>query len=357
MGIELYVEASYPHKTVYLTAFDHSGRISLFLPAVCRIVQCMRMNRRIEDIMDAAQQERRCAVGLTDRDRRALLRRAREGSLERPHRNVYVKSGYWRSLTPHQQHLHTARALAKLHPRWVFAGLTAVCAHGFEHQYALHRNASVFVADPYVGPRRSSGMVHRLYMPDVPSTVVDGLCVTGARRTLIDCAQRYSFREMLPIFDSAARHGVDLSGLPELCREMGQDSATVVRLCRYADPLSENGGESLARAVMVDHGFMVPQLQREFPNPTNLEAPYRVDFLWELPDGSTIVGEYDGMGKYVLSDARRRTIQAKVHAERERETHLLAQGVTRIVRFEYEDLMHPERLERKLVDAGVPKRR
>ncbi|KAB8289219.1 hypothetical protein DSM100688_0299 [Bifidobacterium ramosum] len=317
----------------------------------------MKTNRRIEDILDTAQREQRCAVGLADRDRRALLRRAREGLLDRPHRNLYVRSEYWRSLTPHQQHLHLARSLAVLHPQWVFAGLTAACVHGFEHQYATHRNAAVFVADPYAGPRRSSGIVHRLHMPDVRPVVVDGLRVTDARRTLIDCAQRHSFREMLPMVDSAARRGVDIQGLPSLCRELGQDGAMIARSCAYADPLSENGGESLARAMMIELGFMVPRLQREFPHPTNPETPYRADFTWELPGGVVIVGEYDGMGKYVMADARRGTIQARVHAEREREVHLLAQGVTRIVRFEFDDLTHPERLERKLVEAGVPRHR
>lgn len=106
---------------------------------------------------------------------------------------------------------------------------------------------------------------------------------------------------------------------------------------------------------MIEQGFMVPRLQREFPNPTNPEMPYRTDFIWEFHD-TVIVGEYDGVGKYVMPDARRDTIQAKVHAEREREAYLLSHGVTRIVRFGYDDVTYPERLARKLLDAGVPQR-
>lgn len=321
----------------------------------CRIVRLMKTNKRIEQILDEAQNNQQCATGSTDRDRRALLRRAREETLIRVHRNIYVRKDYWKSLTSHQQCMHVARALAQLHPQWVFAGLTAACAHGFEHQYSLHRNMPIFVADSHAGEQRSTGVVNRLFIPSIRPVTVNGLQVTDAKRTLIDCAHRYAFRDMLPMVDSAARHGVDIVGLPSLCRSLCQDSAAIARLCEYADPLSENGGESLARAIMIEQGFMVPRLQREFPNPTNPEMPYRTDFIWEFHD-TVIVGEYDGVGKYVMPDARRDTIQAKVHAEREREAYLLSHGVTRIVRFGYDDVTHPERLARKLLDAGVPQR-
>ena len=106
--------------------------------------------------------------------------------------------------------------------------------------------------------------------------------------------------------------------------------------------------------MIIELGFVVPRLQYPFDNPDSPSGSYRADFTWLLPDGRIVVGEYDGMGKYVATPSRS-SIQAAVHAERRREDHLRSQGVDAIVRFEFEDVCHPERLERKLLDAGIPK--
>ncbi|PJM73913.1 hypothetical protein CS006_01760 [Bifidobacterium primatium] len=181
--------------------------------------------------------------------------------------------------------------------------------------------------------------------------------MTNIYRTLLDCSMLYPFAQALPIFDSAARQGTDISELPEYCRSLGMDSAAITKLCLNTDPLSENGGESFIRAMIEETNFVIPRLQRPFRNPRNPDAPFRADFSWELPDGTIIVAEFDGMGKYVIDDGTRRGIRARVYAERERETALRADGVRRIVRLEYEDALYPERLRRKLLDAGVPQRR
>lgn len=108
---------------------------------------------------------------------------------------------------------------------------------------------------------------------------------------------------------------------------------------------------------MIIKGFMVPQLQQEFSNPNNPQGPYRVDYLWRIAD-RTIVGEFDGMEKYVLhqEDQRRQSIRQRVYAEREHEQHLRVQGVDAIIRLAYEDAVYPERLETKLAYAGIPRR-
>lgn len=317
----------------------------------------MRTNTAIKSLLDNAEQAQRCATGTNESQRKSLRLRARRGILAAPYRNLYARSGYWQSLTPPERHLHVARTLADKHPSWIFAGLTAVCAYGLDHSHSLHTDMTITIAGTIAAAPHQNPRLRRIRTGDVPCRRIAGLPVTDIHRTLIDCAALFPFADALPMFDSAVRKGVSIVGLPERCRALGVDSANVTALCTYADPLSENGGESFARATIIRLGFVVPRLQRPFTNPANPNAPLRADFTWELPGGVIIVAEFDGMGKYVMTDTKRSSIQAKVHAEREREDQLKSQGVTTIVRFEFEDLTHPERLERKLLQAGVPKRR
>ena len=253
--------------------------------------------------------------------------------------------------------MHIARALTIIHPNWVFAELTAACAYELDHAYSLHDPGTIYIASTYSQSSHQYKRLKRIYMSSVDVTYMSNIPVTDIRRTLIDCALHRSFAEALPLFDSALRKGITSPSVREYAQRLGYDTMQIDRLCTYADPLSENGGESFARATIIELGFIVPRLQRPFMNPSNPNAPLRADFTWELPGGILIVAEFDGMGKYVVDDDKRKTIQARVHAEREREQQLQAQGVTRITRFEFEDLRYPERLERKLLQAGVPKRR
>ena len=129
----------------------------------------------------------------------------------------------------------------------------------------------------------------------------------------------------------------------------------MLRLLRYADPGSENGGESVTRGRIIECGFAVPSLQVEFDNPNNPDMRYRVDYCWRLYNGRIIAAEYDGMAKYAdVSNMNRASLQAKLDYERRRERHLKEQHVS-VVHLFYEDVMNPERLTAKLMDAGVPK--
>ncbi|NEG95202.1 hypothetical protein GFD17_00190 [Bifidobacterium sp. SMB2] len=285
------------------------------------------------------------------------MRRRKAGILVSPYRNLYARIPYWNALNPIERHMHVAKALAMQHPSWVFAGLTAACAHGLEHGYSLHDDQKVTIASTFPPTKHQYRKLRRIYMTTMDSVRRSSVTVTDINRTLTDCAMAYSFIEALPFFDSAARQGTTLSKVLEYCRGLGMDTARIVSLCEYADPLSENGGESWVRAVIIQLGFVIPRLQRPFHNPRNPDAPFRADFSWELPDGTIIVAEFDGMGKYVLEDGTRQGIRERVYAERERETALRNGKVRRIVRLDYEDAQHPERLRRKLLEAGVPMRR
>lgn len=153
--------------------------------------------------------------------------------------------------------------------------------------------------------------------------------------------------------------------------------AKLCKLCFFANGLSENAGESLARGTMINLGFMIPELQREFEIP-HINLKYRCDFLWSLNNGELIVGEFDGYSKYYIDtdDAQYKNVnlnssednknlfesrnQSVIHKnidkQAEREVLLMKEcGVNKIVRFNYSDILDPRKLEKKLAAVGVPR--
>ena len=153
--------------------------------------------------------------------------------------------------------------------------------------------------------------------------------------------------------------------------------AKLCKLCFFANGLSENAGESLARGTMINLGFMIPELQREFEIP-HVNLKYRCDFLWSLNNGELIVGEFDGYSKYYIDtdDAQYKNVnlnssednknlfesrnQSVIHKnidkQAEREVLLMKEcGVNKIVRFNYSDILDPRKLEKKLASVGVPR--
>ena len=261
----------------------------------------MKNHRQVDRLISEAKAGRRCIHSTVKSEVAALRRRATDnGELVRVIPGFYAPREYWHGLPPPERTLHLARAVGKEHPQWVFAGTVAAAAHGLEHQWVLH---------------------------DDMITIAD--------------ARRRGFRA-----GSGVRAG---------CTKLGGDMRKVMRVLKHADGASENGGESLCRAVMIEGGFMVPSLQVVFYDPESRRF-YRVDFMWVLPDGSIIVGEFDGAEKYFNPQMTgRRSIQATVQQEREREAALRRAGVRGIVRFTYDEVADATPLWNKLAQAGIPR--
>lgn len=191
-----------------------------------------------------------------------------------------------------------------------------------------------------------------------------GVRVTSLRKTLVDCLCTSDFRVGLAITDSAIHW--ELAGQREIeCwiekdgkgrRGIRQARETVA----WADGRSENGGESIARATMIKLGFVAPYLQVEVFDPMEPDNPKRGDFGWQLEDGSWVIGELDGLGKYRKGgvDGARNGLDAAIRAlaaERRRESHLCLSG-SKIVRFSMRDVLDTTYFERLLTAAGVPRR-
>ena len=94
--------------------------------------------------------------------------------------------------------------------------------------------------------------------------VVRGLRVTSLSRTVFDCMRTSGFEQALAVADSALRvSGKPSSWFVSCFKRLGSGHSRVadaVRTMYHADPLSESGGESIARAVMIRQGFALPEL-------------------------------------------------------------------------------------------------
>ena len=308
----------------------------------------------VDRLLDEAESEMRCAFANDRSTARMLAAQRVKGELVMPHPRLYVRVGLWESLLETERHLFLLRTYAALHPGWAFGSHSAAAVHGlFVDQRTL---GMVHVASLY--QRRSAFIEHRIYRAGEFETR-GGLRVTPFDATMLACMRESGFPEALAIADS----GLSLSGLSNAealerfawkwrgCKGVGG----ALRVLSFANPLSENGGESYARAVMIEEGFQVPTLQVELPDPISPSGTYRVDFLWRLPDGSYVAGEFDGLRKY--NDPRYRggrSANEVLIAERERESHLNALGLP-VMRFKFADVLDRRRFVRLLEQFGIPR--
>ena len=261
----------------------------------------------------------------------------------------------WDALTPSERSLRTIKGLAEFHPDWAFWGYDAALLWGLE------------VPNDLLGPRflvktgcsapLSGGC--RLLRPQAAGALerVDGVRVTPFWRTVEDCLLRAPFSYGLAIADSALR-AEDVSR-EDLCERLridcegkrGYRRAQVI--ASYADGLSENGGESRFRAFFIAYGFRVPELQVEFHDPLDPSQVFRVDYFWRLENGTCVIGELDGKGKYTLQNGGGRELVDPFVAERQRESHLTMLG-HKVLRFTFDELKNPGKLVEKMRLAGIP---
>ncbi|KAB7787554.1 CTP synthase [Bifidobacterium cebidarum] len=346
----------------------------------------MRTHTELEHLCNEAERNLRCFYPATNAIRRATHVRLQNGYIVRPFRNVYARTAYWSTLNPAEQMRHITRTLSQQFPNRIFAGISAASMLHLDYSWSLHADGCVFIASKTGNSKQAYRKLKRIIMPHPPistlvfhqnnngigMTLVEGATtsnivnntsygtdivqITSPARTLVDCGLKYPFAQSLPLFDSAMRQELTTAEqIIDICDDMQIDCGPIFRLMHYMNPLSENGGESLCRAVIIEAGFVVPKLQRVFIDPDAPRKQYRVDFCWHTFDGRLIVLEYDGAQKYVNPEmTNRRSIQDVIHKEKEREDVLRKAGVTAIIRTTFDEVLVQTPLIQKLAKAGVP---
>lgn len=314
------------------------------------------ISREVAALLDEAEKDERCLVSRTSRLSRALDARVRSGELICPAPNLYARTSTWKPLGTSEKSIQLLRGLHVLHPDWIFCGPSAAILQGMSVSHRLQD--TVHLAVRRASGSRSNNLVRRHALTNLEVTEARGVPVTIPEHTAIDCARWLTFREGLAVADSALRaHGMTREQLAEQlersrfgCTGVAQARTTVA----HADPRSESGGESIARAAMWELGFAIPDLQFEVPNPFSGSGIYRVDFRWLLPDGTELYGEHDGREKYLNPLMNGGSPLQALRDERKRESRLTITHAA-IMRFSPEDVRNTEFFDWLLRTYGVPK--
>lgn len=305
-------------------------------------------------ILDEAESAGMCAAVSSPSESSAVSSRAFSGELVRPRHGLFARSDYWESLKPEDKMLHEARALGRLHEPWVFSHATAAFAYGlaasYRHLYPVH-----YVSEGSSGGH-SSNRIRRHCSQRVPFATVNGLRVTTPLRTIADCCLSLPFRDALPIADSAMRLGiVSADGLERACvAAAGRRGVKAFRrVCEHVDPRSESGGESFVRAVLIDIGFEVFDLQLEVPDIERPGRNRRLDIVLRRDDGRLVDLEVDGKGKYSDPEMTqgRDTVQVMMD-ERRREAGVTAFDIS-VVRMSPGQARSEEFVRSRLALYGV----
>ncbi|MFW8745876.1 hypothetical protein, partial [Mesorhizobium japonicum] len=116
----------------------------------------------------------------------------------------------------------------------------------------------------------------------------------------------------------------------------------------FADAASGSAGESLSRVAIHRAGLPAPVLQQRFDDAAGLAGI--VDFWW--PEAG-VIGEFDGVGKYLrdLSGRGRDTAQIVID-EKRREDRLRALGF-RVVRWGWRAARSRGELRSLLIRSGL----
>ena len=309
----------------------------------------------VNELSKAAEEERRCITGEGREEHKLLCQLERSGALIRVARGLYAEAEAWRRLDNLERTCRILRSLAWKNPSWVFCGPSAAALYGLEVPSNLLDGIHL-VTNTKKREYESQRLI-RHYMGDFEAVEIDGVRVTPLERTVFDCIKDIDFVRGLPIADSALRVGkMRAEDLQKRLMAFGNADETKRALTTvgWANEKAANGGESVARAIMIEQGFMVPELQVEIANVIEGGVFY-ADFFWDIPNDISIVGELDGFEKYVdpqMTGGRR---AAHVMAdERRRESRISACGI-KVVRFSYSEVQRREKFTRLLTIYGVPR--
>jgi hypothetical protein len=292
----------------------------------------------------------------------AFYRAARAGTFRRLASGVFVPEKTFASLDADERHLALVYAASMAAPIERARPLSHLSAAGLWRLPTVEPWPNVVhtVAERGSSLRsRGQRVIHADGVPDRLDRV-DGLAVTTLSRTVVDVARTSRFSTAVAMIDHAMRASSS--------RESGLRAARVTRqtllectgdletprgrrrlatAVAFADGRSGSPGESVSRCGMHVLGLPMPTLQKRF---VDAQGEMFVDFWWE---DFTLVGEFDGLGKYLRPEMLRgRTTAEAVIAEKRREDRLRALGPA-VVRWDWPVARSLPRLAASLRGAGL----
>ncbi|ANS78966.1 hypothetical protein SGUI_1570 [Serinicoccus hydrothermalis] len=277
-------------------------------------------------------------LGLTPETTRVLVSRK---LLVRAGRGAFIDGAAYASADPEGRHVLRSVALARTWPPGV---LVSHSSGALLHDLPLVQP----VGDRVHGCRRTAGQhrrrkaytIHTGYA-DATWTTIRGVQVLEPRLVVMGVAELHGRDAAVAAADAGVHRGlVQAQDLRDALvgRDHHPAHAVMTQVAELVDGRTESPAESLGRLLLVDLGYRpVPQVEIRDAFGAFLG---RVDFLL---DGTRVVIEIDGMGKYATAE--------DLAAEKRRELGLRRAGYV-VVRLVWSDLRHPGRV-RALVEAAL----
>jgi hypothetical protein len=191
---------------------------------------------------------------------------------------------------------------------------------------------------------------------DLDPVRTGGFLTVGAGVAVADVAVRLTFRQGLTAADGLARFGPLIDTTLDSARAAAESFGAkchrerAERIIELARPGAATPLETGSRCVILQHGFQEPVLQQPHFDHAGCFLG-RTDTHWHERSTS---GESDGRIKYLDPRYRNgRSMEQVLMDEKIRQQKIEATGV-RIIRWMWEDMIHPERLVRLLTAAGIP---
>ena len=319
----------------------------------------IRRQNEIDDLLNAAEERGAWLYTKDKAQASALKRRCKAGDVKEVAVGCFARTSTWQKMKLLPRYMFLLRAVSEALPDCVFCRESAAALYGLEVSKANMRR--VHICTSRKAHTESSRLVTRHLVENDDAEEIGGLRATSIARTAFDCMRAESFCSGLAIADSALRSGripreeleryiVAHPHYPGIC--------TARKTIAYADPRSENGGESFARGTMIELGYMIPELQ--YPLHDDLSGDdYRADYLWRIPAGNgkvtRVVGELDGAIKYDDPDYMSgRSLAEVVQDERHRESRV-SLSVSKICRFSLSTVYDRQAFSRLLDAYGIPR--
>lgn len=310
----------------------------------------------INQLLNQAEQEGRCLIPPSAAIRKALLRRT-GGTVVSPMPGLFARKARWDELNRAQRHCEIIRALAIIHPDWTFCSFSAACLLRLEVSWR-HLNVA-HVCSSTKPSARPGARIQRHQIDPAGAVNHNGISITPPIQAVTDCLLQTGFADGMPIADSAiSKLGLTREQLMGAVEKRagarnGRAGRTALTTLQYADARAESGGESVARAVMIETGFAPDQLQYELTDPFDSTESMRTDFAWERQARELTLGELDGFVKYTdQTMLAGRTAAETLVAERQREAHLSLYGHP-LIRFTMNEVRSAGMLANKLQTAGI----
>lgn len=287
-------------------------------------------------------------------------RRARELMQEelliRLYNHVYADPVYWNHLDVEARIFQLASAIVAVEPDAIFCGSTAALLYGIGSAYSLLNAVQMLL------PRSTRRDTYEFveYRRWRPGEVwrLGPFTLTDPYRTVVDVARTSAFRYALGYVDGLAReYDVDREELRAYAQANCRGLRGISRafgVFEYMDGRSDNGGESEARAAMILAGVAAPELQVEIARPGSA-GYYLADYGWQMPDGSWMLAELHGLGKFEdetqkdLEHAAAKTYRAALL----RDANLRAMGHN-VIHFKLSDTYDVEEFGAMMRGYGIP---